>query len=155
MRLALSRFRNSGKISCGTGIDDTSAHANLVYISDIYGLAWGVVLSCTTGLPEPLKQIILTVPTLSFYINLSCWGCGEQIYSIMKRVLMIVIVLLQTLFISGQTVIEQYECVFPQKFIFQSTDKDGYNVTKNFTVEAATLTYKSNKIVTKVSHPNK
>lgn len=68
-------------------------------------------------------------------------------HSIMKRILMIAIVLLQTLFISGQTVIEQYECVFPQKFIFQSTDKDGYNVTKNFTVEAATLTYKSNKIV--------
>ena len=60
---------------------------------------------------------------------------------------MIAIVLLQTLFISGQTTIEQYECVFPQKFIFQSTDKGGYNVTKNFIVEAATLTYKSNKIV--------
>lgn len=66
MRLALSRFRNSGKISCGTGIDDTSAHANLVYISDIYGLAWGVVLSCTTGLPEPLKQIILTASRYLF-----------------------------------------------------------------------------------------
>ncbi|WP_122122042.1 MULTISPECIES: hypothetical protein [Bacteroidales] len=65
----------------------------------------------------------------------------------MKRILMIAIVLLQTLFISGQTTIEQYECVFPQKFIFQSTDKGGYNVTKNFIVEAATLTYKSNKIV--------
>ena len=64
----------------------------------------------------------------------------------MKRILMIAIVLFQTLFISGQTTIEQYECVFPQKFIFQSTDKGGYNVTKNFIVEAATLTYKSNTV---------
>ena len=37
-----------------------------VYISDIYGLAWGVVLSCTTGLPEPLKQIILTASRYLF-----------------------------------------------------------------------------------------
>ena len=58
---------------------DTNAHANLVYISDIYSLAWGVVLSCTMGLPEPLKQIILTVPRFSFYINLSYRGCGKQI----------------------------------------------------------------------------
>ena len=56
MRLALSRFRNSGKISCGTGIDDTNVHANLVYISDIYGLAWGVVLSRVVGLSRTSKD---------------------------------------------------------------------------------------------------
>lgn len=51
---SLSRFRNSGKVSCGTGINDTNARANSVCIYDIYRLAWDVVLSCTTGLPEPL-----------------------------------------------------------------------------------------------------
>lgn len=52
----------------------------------------------------------------------------------------------QTAVNAGQK-IEQYECMFPQNFIFQSKDENGYNITKNFTVEAATLAYKSNKLV--------
>lgn len=46
-----------------------------------------------------------------------------------------------------QIKIEQYECIFPKNFIFTSKDEKGYNVTKNFTVEAATLTYKANKLI--------
>ncbi len=65
----------------------------------------------------------------------------------MKKISIIIIVLLQTLFMFGQTKTEQYECMFPEHFVFTSKDENGYNVTKNFTVEKATLTYKANKLV--------
>lgn len=65
----------------------------------------------------------------------------------MKKVLIFTIVLLQTLFVFGQTKTEQYECMFPEDFIFVSKDANGYNITKYFTVEKATLTYEANKLV--------
>ena len=60
-------------ISNHTGIDDTNAHANLVYISDIY-MAWrGVSFYLVWWVcPEPLKTDNSNSLTLSFYINLSC-----------------------------------------------------------------------------------
>ena len=35
--------------------------------------------------PEPLKADNSNSLTLSFYINLSCWGCGKQITEAMKK----------------------------------------------------------------------
>ena len=63
-RLALSRFRNLVNFTWYG--DWRYKRSCLPYIYSLYTwFAWGVVLSCTTGLPEPLKQIILTVPRLN------------------------------------------------------------------------------------------
>ncbi len=64
----------------------------------------------------------------------------------MRKVLVIAIILLQAVGMFGQTRIEQYESIFPKNFVFVSEDENGYNVTKNFTVKAATLTYKADKL---------
>ncbi len=51
-------------ISSGTGISDTSVHAFRIY-ENVYRFSVGCRFILYPGLPEPLKQITLTVPTLS------------------------------------------------------------------------------------------
>lgn len=43
--------------------------------------------------------------------------------------------------------IEQYKSISPQNFQIVSEDDNGYNVTKNFTVEKAILVYERNKFI--------
>lgn len=43
--------------------------------------------------------------------------------------------------------IEQYKSISPQDFQIVSEDDNGYNVTKNFTVEKAILVYEKDKFI--------
>lgn len=43
--------------------------------------------------------------------------------------------------------IEQYKSISPQNFQIVSEDDNGYNVTKNFTVEKAILVYEKDKFI--------
>lgn len=60
----------------------------ILYISVIY-MAWrGCRFILYHGFTRASKTDNSNSLTLSFYINLSCRGCGEQIYDIMKRTLL-------------------------------------------------------------------